>query len=162
MKGSTSSNGSQTVFMILGVVIFVALIGMLFSYTPMPCTRLTKRDLEVWNDFLGTTLGAPCCDVNQIANKFATVANISKLNESYYKVYMPETFYAYNTGETDANLIPYIFTDKFINYLYKFTFKSNIKKLRQSATPCSTTTAAGGTTAATGAAGDKKIANNIK
>ena len=69
---------------------------------------------------------------------------------------MPETFYAYNTGETDANLIPYIFTDKFINYLYKFTFKSNIKTLR--ALPSSSTTSAGTTTAGRN---NKQIANDI-
>jgi len=139
MAKSTSSNGSQTVFIILGVVIFVALIGMLFSFTPMPCTRLTKRDLDVWADYNGGRAGAECATVVDFIKRWSDVGEIAKLNESYYKAYMPEPFYAYNTGTDSANLIPYIFTDKFINYLYKFTFQSNIKKLYKESTGCTNT-----------------------
>lgn len=46
MAKSTASNSSQTIFLILGIVIFVALISLLFSYTPVGCSKFTKTELN--------------------------------------------------------------------------------------------------------------------
>lgn len=125
MAKGTSSNGSQTVFIILGVVIFVALIGMLFSFTPMPCTRFTKRDLEVIRDLKENNV---LTDIKSLSTNLNNYNNHIKLYNSFNKVYLPEK----ENFEVDDAVakIAYIYRDdRFVNFLYKFTFCSNLKKL---------------------------------
>ena len=130
MAKGTSSNGSQTVFIILGVVIFVALIGMLFSFTPMPCTRFTKRDLEVIKDLkaLSQSLVGRGWNINSLLQNLGDYKKHVNLYNSFNKVYLPEQE---NFAANDAVAqIAYIYRDdRFVNFLYKFTFCSNLKKL---------------------------------